>query len=103
MWRRLLEQKSREALDFLGYVAEASKGWDELNPREMEPMRPQNSTRGGMYSLPKDIDMKAKVSTLARRLEELEGRRLHELQTVAEVPVQAKLCFICQSNEHVGE
>ena len=47
--------------------------------------------------------MKAKVSTLARRLEELEGRRLHEVQTVTEVPVQAKLCFICQSIEHVGE
>ena len=42
-------------------------------------MRPQNSTRGGMYSLSEDIDMKAKVSTLARRLEELEGRRLHEV------------------------
>ena len=35
-----------EALDFLGYVAEASKGWDEPNPREMERMRPQPSTRG---------------------------------------------------------
>ena len=29
-----------EALDFLGYVAQASKGWDEPNPREMERMRP---------------------------------------------------------------
>ena len=24
------------AMDFLNYVAEASKGWDEPNPREME-------------------------------------------------------------------
>ena len=66
-------------------------------------MRPQNSTRGGMYSLPEDMDMKAKVSTLARRLEELEGRRLHEVQAVTKVPVQANLCFICQSTKHVGE
>ena len=56
-----------------------------------------------MYSLPKDMDMKAKVSTLVRKLEELEGRILHEVQAVTEVPVQAKPCFICQSTEHQGE
>ena len=61
---------------------------------EMERMRPQNSPMGGMYSLPEDMDMKDKVSTLARRLEELEGRRLHEVQAVTEVPIKAKLCFI---------
>ena len=90
-------------MDFLSYVAEASKGWDEHNPREMERMRPQSSTRGGMYSLPKDMDMKAKVSTLARRLEELEMRKLHEVQAVTEIPVPSKPCFICQSIEHLGE
>ena len=40
-----------EALDFLSYVAEASKAWDDPNPREMERMIPQSSTRGGMYFL----------------------------------------------------
>ena len=42
-------------------------------------MRPQSSSRGGMYSIPEDKDMKAKASTLARRLEELEMRKLHEV------------------------
>ena len=65
-------------------------------------MRPQPSTRGGMYSLPKDTDMKAKVSTLARRLEELEMRNQHEVQTVTEIPMPNKSCFICQSTEHLG-
>ena len=69
-----LSKNPKEALDFLGYVAEASKGWDEPNPREMKRMKPQTSTRGGMYSLPEDLDTKAKLSTLARRLEELEMR-----------------------------
>ena len=64
-----LNKHPKEALDFLSYVVEASKGWDEPNPREMERMRPQPSTRGGMYSISEDTDMKAKVSTLARRLE----------------------------------
>ena len=52
-----------EALDFLNYVAEASKGWDEPNPREMERIRPQSNTRGGMYSLLENMDIKFKGST----------------------------------------
>ena len=63
----------------LNCVSEASKGWDEPNPRGMERMRPQSSTKSGMHSLPEDMDMKAKVSTLTRRLEELEMRNLHEV------------------------
>ena len=101
--RDFLSKNPEKAMDFYNYVAEASKGWDEPNPTEMERIRPQPNTKGGMYLLPKDMDIKAKVSTLARRLEELEGRRLHEVQAVTKVPVQAKLCFICQSTEHVGE
>ena len=69
-----LSKNLEEALDFLSYIAEASKGWDEPNPREMERMRRQSGTRGGMYSLLEDMDLKAKISTLVRRLEELEMR-----------------------------
>ena len=47
--------------------------------------------------------MKAKVSTLARRLEELEMRNQHEVQVVTEIPVPNKPCFIFQSTEHLGE
>ena len=35
-----LSKNPEEALDFLGYVAEASKGWDEPSLREMERMKP---------------------------------------------------------------
>ena len=79
-----LSKNPKKAFDFLGYVAEASKGWDEPNLREMERMKPQLSTWGGMYSLPEDLDMKPKLSTLARRLEELEMKNHHELQAVTE-------------------
>ena len=82
-------------MDFLSSVAETSKAWDEPNPREAKRMRPAPSSRGGMYSLPEDMELKPKLSTLARRVEELEGKRLHEVQAVTEVPLQAKLCFIC--------
>ena len=50
-------------------------------------MRPAANSRGGMYSLPKDMKMKAKLSTLAKRLEELEMRNQHEVRAVAEAPV----------------
>ena len=66
-------------------------------------MKPQPNTRGGMYSLPEDLDTKAKLSTLARRLEELEMRNHHEVQAVTETLVPNKPCFICQSTEHLGK
>ena len=92
-----LSKNPEEALDFMNYVAEASKGWDEPNLRVMERMRPQSNIRGGMYSLSEDNDMKPKVSTLTRRLEELEMRNPHEVQAVTDIPMPNKPCFICQS------
>ena len=56
-----------------------------------------------MYSLPEDIEVRAKLSTLARRLEELEMRNQHEVRTVAKTPVPNNLCSICQFTEHLGE
>ena len=98
-----LSKISEEALDFLNYVTEASKGWDEPNPREMERMRPPPNSRGGMCSLPEEIDVKVKLSTLARRLEELEMRNQHEVKTMNENPMPNKPCFIYQSTKHPGE
>ena len=89
-----LSKHPDEAMDFLNYVAETSKGWDEPNPIEMEKMRPSANPRGGgggvgIYALSKDMEMKARISTLARKVEELEGKRLHEVQAVTENPAQA--------------
>ena len=74
-----LSKHPDEAMDFLNYVAETSKGWGEPNPREMEKMRPSANPRGGIYALSEDMEMKARISTLARKVEELEGKRLHEV------------------------
>ena len=57
-----------EAMDFLNYVAETSKAWDEPNPREVERVRPTVNQREGMHLLLEDMEMKAKLSTLARSL-----------------------------------
>ena len=39
-------------------------------------MRPPPNPRGGIYELSEDMEMKARISTLARKVEELEGKRL---------------------------
>ena len=46
-----------EAMDFLNYVAETSKAWDEPNPREAERMRPAANSRRGIYSITEDMEM----------------------------------------------
>ena len=98
-----LKKHPDEAMDFLNYVAETSKGWDEPNPREVEKIRPSAHQRGGIFALSDDMEMKAKISTLARKVEELEGKRIHEVQAVTEIHAQAKPCFNCQSTGHSEE
>ena len=63
-------------------------------------MRLATNSRGGMYSHSEDMEMKAKLSTLARRLEELEMRNHHEVQAESETPLPNQPCFIFQSTEH---
>ena len=74
-----MSKNQEEAMDFLNYVEETSKAWDEPNPREEERMRSATNSKEGIYSLQEDMEMKAKLSTLARRLEELEMRNQHEV------------------------
>ena len=40
--------------------------------------------------------MKAKLSSLTRRLEEFEMRNQHEVRAVVETPVHLQPCFNCQ-------
>ena len=98
-----LSKNPDEAMKFLNYVAETSKGWDEPNLREIERMKPTTNSRGGIYALTEEMEMKAKLSSLTRRLEELELRNQHEVQAVTEPPVLLQSCFTCQSTSHQGD
>ena len=101
-----MSKNPEEAMDFLNYVAEVSRGWDEPNKGEVGKAKSQPNAlnaKAGMYTLNEDIDMKAKVAAMTRRLEELELKKIHEVQAVAETPVQVKPCPICQSYEHLVE
>ena len=50
-------------------------------------MRLATHQGGGLYALSDDMEMKAKLSTLTRRLEELEMRKQHQVHALAETPV----------------
>ena len=77
-------------------MAETSKAWDEPNPREAEKMRFSTQHRGGIYALSEDTEMKAKLTTLTRRLEELEMKNQHEVQAVIELPASHLTYFNSQ-------
>ena len=98
-----LSKNLDEAMDFLSYVAETSKAWNEPNLGGIDRMRLTENQRVGMYSFPEDMEMKAKLSTLTRRLEELEERRSHEVRGVEEEHVPIQPCFNYQSTDHQRE
>ena len=98
-----MSKNPEEAMDFLSYVSEVSRGWDEPNARDVGRMKSQPNAKGGMYVFSEDMDMKAKLATMVRRLEELEMTKVQEVQGIYEAPVQAMPCSICQSYEHLVE
>ena len=102
-----MSKNPEEAMDFLSYVAKMSRGWDEPNVREVGRMKSQlnaSNAKAGMYfTLNEDTDMKAKFATMARRLEELEVKKIREVQAILETPVQVMSCSICQSFKHLVE
>ncbi|RVW18378.1 hypothetical protein CK203_112311 [Vitis vinifera] len=101
-----MSKNPEEAMDFLNYVAEVSRGWDEPNRGEVGKMKSQPNAlnaKVGMYTLNEDIDMKAKVAAMTRRLEELELKKMCEVQAVSETSGQIIPYSICQSYEHLVE
>ncbi|RVW35040.1 hypothetical protein CK203_079860 [Vitis vinifera] len=88
-------------MNFMSYVAEVSRGWDEPNARNMGRMTSQPNAKGEMYILNDDIDIKAKIVAMARRLEELEMKKMQEVQAISQTPLQPMPCAICLSYEHL--
>ncbi|RVW88233.1 Retrovirus-related Pol polyprotein from transposon 297 [Vitis vinifera] len=60
VWGDFMSKNPEEAMDFLSYVSEVSRGWDEPNNKEMGKRPVQQMSRGGMYNLSEDMEMKAK-------------------------------------------
>ena len=98
-----LNKHPDEAMDFLNYVSETSKARDEPSPREAERLKPSSHQKGVMYALPEDTEMKAKLSILTRRLDELEMKNQHKKQAASELSAYQPSCFNCKSNSHPEE
>ena len=50
-----------EVLDFLNYVAEISRSWDEPHGKDSSKAKPQNNSKGGMYTLNEEVDVQQKL------------------------------------------
>ncbi|RVX07818.1 hypothetical protein CK203_021878 [Vitis vinifera] len=80
-----VSKNPEEAMDFLSYVAEVSRGWDEPHRGEVGKMKSQPNAlhaKAGMYTLNEDVDTKAKFAAMTRRVEELELKKMHECPTI---------------------
>ncbi|RVW48735.1 hypothetical protein CK203_076128 [Vitis vinifera] len=55
-----MSKNPEEAMNFLSYVSEVTRGWDEPNSKELGRMKAPVNPKGGMYMLSEDMDMKAK-------------------------------------------
>ena len=56
-----MSKNSEEAMDFLSYVADISRGWDEPNAREVGIMKSQpnaSNAKVGMYTLNETLGSK---------------------------------------------
>ncbi|RVW90594.1 hypothetical protein CK203_038803 [Vitis vinifera] len=88
-------------MNFMSYVAEVSRGWDEPNARDMGRMTSQPNAKGEMYILNDGINMKVKITAMARRLEELEMKKMQQVQAISQTPLLPMPCSICRSYENL--
>ena len=94
--RDFMNKNPEEAMDFLNYVAEVSRGWNEPNKGEVGKMKSQPNAlnaKTGMYTLNEDFYMKAKVAAMTRRLEKLELKKIREVQSVYETLIHSQLVY----------
>ncbi|RVW11685.1 hypothetical protein CK203_103466 [Vitis vinifera] len=88
-------------MNFMSYMVEVSRGWDEPNARDMGRMTSQPNAKGEMYILNDSLNMKVKIAIMERRLEELEMMNMQPVQAISQTPLQAMPCAICRSYEHL--
>ncbi|XP_073317252.1 uncharacterized protein [Primulina huaijiensis] len=76
------DKNPNEAMEYLDSLAENAQNWDNIGTIEPPTTKINNSTNGGgIYNLKDDIDIQAKLASLARKIESLEMKKsecLHE-------------------------
>ena len=92
-----------EAIDFLNYIAETSKAWDEPRPREDEGPRYPSYKGETIHTISEDTPMREKLTILTRRLDEMEMKNQHNIYSVNELSASQPSCYNHQSHGHYGE
>ena len=98
-----LSKHPDEAIDFLNYVAETSKAWDEPRPREDEGLRHSSYQGESIHTISEDTLMREKLTILTRRLDEMEMKNQYNIHSVNELAATQPSCYNCQSHGHYGE
>ena len=93
-----LSKHSDEAMDFLNYVAETSKAWDEPRPRDTEGSRHSSYQGESIHTLSEDTLMREKLTILTRRLDEMEMKNQHNTHLVNDLSASQPSCYNYQSN-----
>ena len=82
-----------EAYKFLENLSESSQQWDFSNRRERSALAIK---KGGLYEISEDLDIKARLDNLTRKVEALAlGRGMNSVNQV-----QSETCSICASPMH---
>ena len=95
-----LSKHPDEAIDFLNYIAETSKAWDEPRPREDEGLRHPSYQEETIHTISEDTLMREKLTILTRRLDEMETKNQHNIFSVSELSASQPSCYNHQSHGH---
>ena len=98
-----LSKHPDEAIDFLNYIAETSKAWDEPRPREDEGLKHPSYQGEIIHTISEDTLMREKLTILTRRLDEMEMKNQHNIYSVNELSASQPSCYNHQSHGHYGE
>ncbi|XP_073302650.1 uncharacterized protein [Primulina huaijiensis] len=90
------DKNPNEAMEYLDSLAENAQNWDNIGTIEPPTTKINNSTNGGgIYNLKDDIDIQAKLASLARKIESLEMKKSGQLKSIQEI-----VCHICDTHDH---
>ena len=98
-----LSKHPDEAIDFLNYIAETSKAWDEPRPREDEGLRHLSYQGETIHTISEDTLMREKLTILTRRLDEMEMKNQYNIHSLNELSASQPSSYNYQSNGHYGE
>lgn len=95
---QFMRKSPEEALDFFDELAENNQSWDFSYSAENSRQALGSNTSGhGKYTLREPDDLQAKYTQLARKLEALEIKKVHEISTPNKIE---DFCVICDRPGH---